>query len=818
MFDNLIKASEFETTVVRRTGKFNSVVRALFKKSILIKIRHPATIIEFLLACIIWLTILPGYKFARKEYSGSLHPQVKYTSLIPTKLFIFFAITKNSSLVLVPDCNNTRNLYNLWNDTIYNFLPENITSNLSIQASFVDTVDEMRKLIYAHTSNSYGIHWVNAKDDNALTSPIIQTFVQSIGIRADDDFFELIYRSIALQNGIPEASLAITNSSYQKFATPPTEKLYDLEIMIAIIVILPIIISNMPDLTTLLEEKDSRVQTLSFLMGCSETAYFMVAFIMQFILSVIPYLFMCLSLCYWFAMQGTSFTLLFLISILFIISHIMFLMLVTTFMKKASAGRLITVIFLVLGMFFAYLHYFFTLDDSNHSEAVKHVFSIIPLSSYQMIIMTMYTQCRTSLPAVTWHDMSNPHLKYQVWYALLWLTFDSFIYFFLFVFFNLVNPRDFGSPLISWKELFNLDAWKRMFGSKRSHSNNTSLLNSLNTYTTTTSSIIQVDNLSKTYHGHKEVIALKNVSFNINQNEVIVVIGPNGAGKSTLMNILAGAIEPTKGSLRLFGEPPTQRFKEIQEILGVCFQDNVLINLLSIEEHFKLFGSFRGIPEDELKDSMNFFAETLQLKEMLKNRAGDLSGGQKRKLCIALSLLGDPPIVIMDEPTAGVDVQSRQLIWKTIASLKHTTTIVTSHALEEAEAVSSRLFVVSCGKIPFAGTATELRSQFKCGYILRVDKFNSQSSDNLTKVTANESGIENILELARQYEPQAHMSSDRSDTIEMPVSRNIPKFLTTLEKQKEQLGVKSFSFAVEQLEDVLLKLIQNEEAAYSENH
>jgi ABC-type multidrug transport system ATPase subunit len=152
----------------------------------------------------------------------------------------------------------------------------------------------------------------------------------------------------------------------------------------------------------------------------------------------------------------------------------------------------------------------------------------------------------------------------------------------------------------------------------------------------------------------------------------------------------------------------------------------------------------------------------------------------------------------MDEPTAGVDVQARQLIWKTISSLHGMTTIVTSHALEEAEAVSSRLFVVVGGKIPFAGTSTELRNNFNCGYILRV-----------------EGNIEQVLELARQYVPRAIMAPGRDDTIEMPVGKEVPAFMRDFEARKEELGVTSSSFAVEQLEDVLLKLIQTEDAQYN---
>jgi ABC-type multidrug transport system ATPase subunit len=350
-------------------------------------------------------------------------------------------------------------------------------------------------------------------------------------------------------------------------------------------------------------------------------------------------------------------------------------------------------------------------------------------------------------------------------------------------------PRDFGTPLIRWGELFTKAAWLRLWQGD----------DSAEKISSETTELIRVAGLGKTYHGEKDVVALYQVEFTIQVGEVIVVIGPNGAGKSTLMNILSGALEPTEGELWIMGRPAS-RFKVIQNYLSMCFQENVIVPLLTIREHLSLFGAFQGIPIGDLEDATDFFADTLQLREMLATRARDVSGGQKRKLCVSLSLLGNPPIVIMDEPTAGVDVQARQLIWKTISALKDTTTIVTSHALEEAEAVSSRLFIVAAGTLPFSGTSTELREQFKCGYLLRVERPDGTAGP--------------ILEFVRRFVPEAKATEDREDTIALPIHKGIPALLREFESKKEELAVKSFSLCVEQLEDMLLKLIMTEEAQF----
>jgi ABC-type multidrug transport system ATPase subunit len=219
---------------------------------------------------------------------------------------------------------------------------------------------------------------------------------------------------------------------------------------------------------------------------------------------------------------------------------------------------------------------------------------------------------------------------------------------------------------------------------------------------------------------------------------------------------------------------------------------------MSVRENLEFFGAFRGVKEETLAESTAFFARTMQLAEMVDNPAGNLSGGQKRKLCIGIALLGNPPIVILDEPTAGVDVQARQLIWKTISSLTETTCVITSHALEEAEGVSSQLFVLADGRLKFTGTSTQLRNQYRCGYLLRIER--------------DDGTVGAVLEFAQSFIREAKISDERPDTIAMPVHDAIPGFLRGMTDRQAEFGIRSYSFSVEQLEDNLLKLIAVEDA------
>lgn len=768
------------------------ILAALFKKQFLIKFRKASDLIEFTGSCIIYLLLVPCYLFTRLDHPAEIYPQLNYTSIIPMDLFIFLGATSRPTMVFAPDCNRTRVLFGTLINLTNLFLPSNIT----IVDAYVETSDEIRETIYTSEGNGLGINWVNARYPNATYSPEIELYRQSIFGAPDKDVFEIIRRAIAIQNG--DLDMFLFNLSDQSFASTKHDEYFPIAFLVVLFSVLPGILVLMPDFQTVLDEKDTKVASLSFLMGCPEAAYWFVSFITPTILGLIPYLLMSICYSYFFIMVGTSVTLIWFISFAFVISHVWFQLFLSTFMKNASQGRSTIIVFLVFAVFFCYLHYFYTLDPKNHNQHVKHAFSILPLSAYQLTLMAMYNQTNFGFPGEQWSDITL-ETSYPIYYGLFWLFGDALIYFLLFLLFNLTNPREFGMPLIRWRDIFSPSAWKRVFQRTRTTIDNLEQHDE--------GIFLSVRDLSKTYNGSRKFQALSDVNFDIKCGEVIVIIGPNGAGKSTLLNCIAGAIDPTTGTLSIYEGQQINRFSELQKYMGVCFQENVLIGQLTVRENFHLFGSFRGISKQQIEESISFFSETLQLDEMLDQRAENLSGGQKRKLCIALSLLGNPPLVIMDEPTAAVDVQARQLIWKTLSSLRDTTCVITSHALEEAEACSSRLFIMSYGHLKFTGSSTELRNQFKCGYLLRVDTGNNENYD-----------IHQILELAQSFVPETKISDERSDTICMPVDDIIPEFLEEMEKRKKDLGISSYSFSVEQIEDVILKLIIEEEAAQQGNN
>jgi len=764
------------------------VIGQLFRKHTILKLRKGSSLIEFALSILICFALYPIWYYSRESVPADPSPPMIYNEPY-SSLFEFLTIGGNVRIVAAPNTPKVKN-------TIGNYF-DNILSNgnFSFRVQYANTIEEMYDIIQKSEDHGIGILWLNSDEADSMVSPNIQIYYQSFGPSADTDLFSLVKNAISSkyisesspnETQLEKLNLMIgANISSQIFPSPPKTEEMDISVAIAFFAIFPIILASMPDLQIALEEKDNKIAYLQFLMGCRERDYWFVVFANQFICSIIPYIVLSIMLGGFFALKGSSISLLIVASVLLCISQISFQMWLMSLFKKGSSGRAMTGILIVMVIMFGYLHYMVTIDEKNESETLKGILSLIPFSSYQMLLMTMYRNSRVYGTVSTWERFFDDGI-YPIWKAIAYLSFDSILYLGLFIIFNMSMERLYGRSLLKWRDIFDCISLKRVC----SADNNDQRIIPEN------EEFLSVNELSRVFNdGPKDVVAVNDVSFSINRGEIIAMIGPNGAGKSSLLNMLSGSLCQTNGSIKFYGS--IDDFSAMKGNIGVCFQENVVFKSMSIEEHFHLFGAIKGIPSDILLSQIDFFSNCLQLKEMIQNRAGDLSGGQKRKLCIALSLLGNPEFVIMDEPTAGVDIQARQLIWKTISALKNTTCIISSHALEEAEVVCSKFMILSSGKIPFFGTSTQFRNTYKCGYILRIDCPENKASD--------------IFDYIKTIINNAELQEDSSKVILIPICDEITSLLENLHNKKEDLCISSLSFSVEQLEDILIRLIQEQE-------
>ncbi len=214
------------------------------------------------------------------------------------------------------------------------------------------------------------------------------------------------------------------------------------------------------------------------------------------------------------------------------------------------------------------------------------------------------------------------------------------------------------------------------------------------------SAIVQIKELTKQYAGSTQP-AISNLSLEILEGEVFGLLGPNGAGKSTLVMMLCGLMKPTSGSISIFGMDITEFGSDIRKQIGVAPQDIALFPTLTAYENLFYFGRMYGLPTDKIKDSIENYLKVFGLVDKAHKRVQTFSGGMKRRLNLIAALLHDPKLLILDEPTAGVDIHSRNMVIDFLQSLKAkgVTLIYSSHFLEEAERMCTDLVIIDEGKL-----------------------------------------------------------------------------------------------------------------------
>ncbi len=221
--------------------------------------------------------------------------------------------------------------------------------------------------------------------------------------------------------------------------------------------------------------------------------------------------------------------------------------------------------------------------------------------------------------------------------------------------------------------------------------------------------MIEVTNLSKRFGA---IVAVDDLSFSVQRGETFGLLGPNGAGKTTTISILCGLLRPDGGSVSLAGKTDPMR-PEVRASLGVVPQTLALYGEISAQANLEFFGHINGLTGRQLKDRVAACLETAGLTQRHKSRVSTFSGGMKRRLNMVCSLLHDPDILLLDEPTVGVDPQSRNLIFDNIEQLKSQgrTIIYTTHYMEEAERLCDRVAIVDHGKILDLDTVENLMSK-----------------------------------------------------------------------------------------------------------
>lgn len=228
--------------------------------------------------------------------------------------------------------------------------------------------------------------------------------------------------------------------------------------------------------------------------------------------------------------------------------------------------------------------------------------------------------------------------------------------------------------------------------------------------------IIEIEHLCKSFG---DIKAVQDLSFIVNRGELFAFLGVNGAGKSTTISMLCGQLKKDSGKILVCGENVERNFEKISRKIGVVFQNSVLDAPLSVRDNLRSRASLYGIKGKAFEKRLNELAQLLDFSDLLKRPLNKLSGGQKRRIDIARAILHKPEILILDEPTTGLDPQTRHLLWDVVNTLrkeKQMTVFLTTHYMEEA-ADADYIVILDSGKIAAKGTPLSLKNEYAGDYI-----------------------------------------------------------------------------------------------------
>ncbi|CBZ40948.1 uncharacterized protein, partial [Leishmania mexicana MHOM/GT/2001/U1103] len=313
--------------------------------------------------------------------------------------------------------------------------------------------------------------------------------------------------------------------------------------------------------------------------------------------------------------------------------------------------------------------------------------------------------------------------------------------------------------------------------------------------------LVRVENLSKVYSNGK--VAVRNITFGVRPGEVFGFLGTNGAGKTTTISILCQEIHPTAGRASICGNDIVMESREALRCIGYCPQFDACLDLLTVEEHLELYAGVRAISYNCRKRVVEGLLALCELTNYKHTLAHALSGGNRRKLSVAISLIGGPRVVFLDEPSAGMDPVARRGMWTAIEAVADNSSVVlTTHHLEEVEALAHRVAIMVDGTLRCIGDKTHLKNKFGTGFEVNV------------RIRSDEEEVkEDIRSFFRENFPGSSLREYRARrlTFELPAGTKLSRTFKLMEEHALALQATDYSVSQTSIEQVFMQISEEAE-------
>ncbi|KAM6568335.1 hypothetical protein CsatB_016320 [Cannabis sativa] len=484
-------------------------------------------------------------------------------------------------------------------------------------------------------------------------------------------------------------------------------------------------------------EKEQKIKEGLYMMGLKDEIFYLSWFIvysLQFAVSSAIIVVCTMDSLFKYSDKTVVFTYFF----LFGLSAITLSFLISTFFSRAKTAVAVGTLSF-LGGFFPY----YSVDDQAVSMILKVVSSLLSPTAFALgsVNIADYERAHVGL---RWSNMWRPSSGVNFSVCLLMMLVDTLLYGAIGLYLDKVLPRENGIRY-PWNFIFKKTFWKKTnmsidYASILDASINGKASGNFPGKDNLTPSVeaisldmkqqeldgrcIQIRNLRKVYDTKKgKCCAVNSLQLNLYENQILALLGHNGAGKSTTISMLVGLIPPTSGDALVFGKNIISEMDEIRKVLGVCPQNDILFPELTVREHLEIFAKLKGVEEDSTERVVTDMVDQVGLADKINTVVNALSGGMKRKLSLGIALIGNSKVIILDEPTSGMDPYSMRLTWQLIKKIKKGRIILlTTHSMDEAEELGDRIAIMANGSLKCCGSSLFLKHQYGVGYTLTLVK------------------------------------------------------------------------------------------------
>ncbi|KAJ2946031.1 hypothetical protein O0L34_g4949 [Tuta absoluta] len=493
-------------------------------------------------------------------------------------------------------------------------------------------------------------------------------------------------------------------------------------------------------------------------------------------------------------LTNTPWTVLFFYIMLYLTCTIFFCFMLSSFFSKASTAALFT----GLIWFLTYIPSFLLSLDVKMSVAVQVLtcFSINSAMSYGFQLMIAQESTGGLQWGSFWESPATESSRFLFGHVVVMLVLDCFVYMLVALYMEQVLPGPFGTP-----KPWYFPVQKKFWFPNRE----TGLVLIESTEQNHPKEIImekdpvglpvgvKMSNLTKSYGNH---VAVNDLSLNIYDDQITVLLGHNGAGKSTTISMLTGNLEITRGSVTVAGYDIMSQTRLARSHIGLCPQHNVLFNELTVREHLVFFARLKGFEGEQLDAEVDSLITKLELDDKRDYQAHGLSGGQKRRLSVGIALSGAARVVLLDEPTSGMDPASRRALWDLLQKeKKDRSMILTTHFMDEADILGDRIAIMANGRLQCVGSPYFLKNNYGVGYTLVVVK---KKGFQLNACT----------ELIKRYMPSTIIKEDRGTEVSyclgMEYAHLFESMLSELEANIDNIKYNNYGLVATSLEDVFM--------------